>query len=744
MPTARLISEAEQRVLLLQCAWETFGQATAYSRFSWIVTADKAGILGLLEKYIHANAAQGKKKRKIQREIRDRMNEMGDRFGFYFDFKIPTLRELRQAHKQYIEKLKELGGIDHDTLSRNFLHCLKHHKKLTNEFTSRFDMMLVDEFQDTSRTQAEILMLLSGKRLNMWVVGDPCQQIYEWRGAGTDNMLWFIRKTRAKKYYLTDNFRSTQPILNTAYRFLGKRVPSLKREGMLKLLRSHRKENSHGIGAHIYTGTLDKALFFARTILSSNKNLKPTDIAILSRNLSSKTIKEIKEKALANKLKVQFQSSRADRAMKQTIGEPLDWRPGKALSGLYNHPKVKSLLSQSLCKRDFENIRVLRPLATAANALDSTLSPQSFTFKEAWPALKSTQDRDISVTPAVVSRPDAIQVMTIHAAKGLEFPIVLLMKLGKGGPQSFPNPANKEDSRLAYVGATRARDLLILVHTTVKPRKTLSAFGAGLVPIRCNKKESSNSKIMAPSVSTTPPIVAATHLNLYAQCPLKFAAYHEGRFLPNWSHPQSMGSRMHKALEYYLRANMPNDVRSLEQCFQKGLTDGDSPFRKLSGKSLAKMSRAYRELVQRISSTSEKPLAIEKHYRYVQGTSGQVEGVIDALVETRKGVVVLKEWKTSAEVKPDQQLQYELQVRSGVLGMVAQNAHNIQCVEIVPVFSPQNSISAVCSSSFIEESKQMLENVFKDIKDRSYEPKTGKHCKTCQLKPQCPAQRKSR
>ena len=155
--------------------------------------------------------------------------------------------------------------------------------------------------------------------------------------------------------------------------------------------------------------------------------------------------------------------------------------------------------------------------------------------------------------------------MTIHAAKGLEFPVVLLMKLRRGGSRSFPDPRNKEDSRLAYVGATRARDLLILIHTKNKPRKTLRAFGRDLVSIGRHKRgidfdfetSSTHSTITELPILPTPPLVAATHLNLYAQCPLKFAAYHEGRLLPNWSHSQSMGSRMHKALEYYLREGMP-------------------------------------------------------------------------------------------------------------------------------------------------------------------------------------------
>jgi len=196
---------------------------------------------------------------------------------------------------------------------------------------------------------------------------------------------------------------------------------------------------------------------------------------------------------------------------------------------------------------------------------------------------------------------------------------------------------------------------------------------------------------------------------------------------------------MHKALEYYLRAGMPKDALAVDECFRKGFSDGDSSLRRLSGKSETKMRDAYRELVKNIGKTSVQPLAIEQRYRYVQGSSGQVEGVIDALLKTRDGIVVLKEWKTSSEISTTCRLQNEIQARSGVLGMLAQGSYPIHRLDIVPVFSKEHAISDVCSPTFVEESKEMLERVFKDIKDRDYEPKKGKHCKYCQLKPQCPA-----
>lgn len=743
MQSAQLIGEANQRVLLLYSAWEVFGNKHTYSRNSWTESAGNAGLVGLLEQSIRAEMANKQEKQVIHRSIKQRLAELEGRFYLGFDFRIPRLQDLTRTAKRYYEKLRELSATDYEMLSRDFLLCLKRNKKLGREFASQAHSILVDEFQDSSRIQAEILLLISGKYRNIWVVGDPCQQIYEWRGAGPENLIWFIKATKAKKYYLTDNWRSTQMILDCAYHFLSSRVPSLKRNGMLKPLTSKREQMSSENKYHpVYTATLDRALFFINRYLKSNPKINPSDIAILSRKLTKKTVEEIEEKARAIGLKVQFHSSRADRAMEKTIGSPPSWKPGNVLNDLYKHPKIQSLVSRSLRTNDFSDLRTIRPLATAAEALDSTLPPQAFSFREAWPALKITQDREVSVSPAVVNRSDAIQVMTIHAAKGLEFSVVLLMKLGKGGPRSFPNPRDPEDCRLAYVGATRSRDILILVHTVDKPIDTLGAFGNNLLPIRRDRKLTVGQKITAPGILASPPIIAATHLDLYEQCPLKFAAYHEGRLLPKWSIPQSIGSRAHKALEYYLRAGMPSDKASINDCFDRGFQYGDSPIRKLPRKSVAKMKQSYEEIIRTIPEAAHKALAIEQRYRYLQGRDGQIDGVVDAVIEQRDGLTVLKEWKTSKEITSDKRQAYTLQASAGALGIAAQNSHPIHLIEIVPVFSPSKTISLPMNGTFVEETNKKLEQVFRVLKDRKYEPRRGNHCKSCQLKPQCPAWRK--
>ncbi len=738
MKYARLIGEANRRVLLLHCAWETLGMDHAWipshdERARWADRAGKKRIVDQLERCLRAEIAGTKQKRMLMREVCSVTQEK---------YKQLTYAQTRKTIDRYFQRLEEFRSIDLELLSRDFLRLLKQGKKEAKAFASKFDAILVDEFQDTSRIQCEILLLLSGARRNIWVVGDPCQQIYEWRGSGNDNLLWFIKKTKAIRYYLTENWRSTQPILDSAFQFLSSRAPRLARNGMLQQLKSKRDEQPDDRHL-IYGGTLGQGLSFIKQILNHSPDLKPVSIAILSRSLTKAMRIEIKGKARQCGLNVQFHSSTAERSAQELVPslqyDSWGWKPGSVLTKLYRHPAVISLLSTCLSNGDFSSLRDIRPITTAAEALDSTLPSEAFTFSEAWSVLEKTCDREVTVSSAVVGRGDAIPVMTIHAAKGLEFPVVLLMKLSEGNSFSFPHPEKEEDSRLVYVGATRARDLLILVHADKRPKTVLNDFGGNLTLVPRKVSKVAHKKIDVRPMDSIPPIIAATHLDLCEQCRLRFAAYHEGRFLPRWTVEQSMGSRIHKALEYYLRAGIPKDIQIINQCFDNGLRDGDSPLRKLPRTVVEKMKRGYHEIAEELSENFRKVLEVEKRYRYLQGRSGQVEGIVDAVLKSKDGTVVLTEWKTSSAIERTRKHQYELQARAGALGLKAQHSRYVKIVEIVPIFNPKKKISLPYDRDFELQSKEMLKDVFENLKNRKYEPRKGSHCKQCELRRCCPA-----
>lgn len=479
--------------------------------------------------------------------------------------------------------------------------------------------------------------------------------------------------------------------------------------------------------------------------MAESPDLKASSITILSRTLTRSDIQRIQERARQSGFNVQFHSSKPAHAWERTLGIRKEnmpsvcgqWKRGQNLKTLYKLAETKGLIEKALRKKDFEGLRELRAIAHVADAVDSTTQPSvrdNFGFHEVFPALRNVQERDVAVTEAVASKQDHIQAMTIHAAKGLEFPVVVMMTLGK----RFPKPKEREDARVAYVAATRARDALVLVHAKPAPKGTLQKFESRKV-LLAHSFDPTAAGICVPDGNADPPLVAARHLNLYEQCPLKFAAFHEGRFLEPWTIQESVGKRMHKVLEYYLSGDLQGtDVAHVEECLRTGLEDGD-PMRKIPPRSAQQISQAFHELVPLLSRDYRRALEVEKRYRYVQGW-GQVDGVIDAVLEHKNGSRVLVEWKAASEITKSQSERYKLQVRAGALGMMSAHPDlKLTQVEIVPVFEPGNRVRLPYNQAFVDETTEALDSLFMELRNRNYEPTPGPHCKECTLRAYCPA-----
>ena len=123
----------------------------------------------------------------------------------------------RSLYKQYQDRLKSLNAVDFGDLLLEVLTILRNNEDILQEYRDRFKYMLVDEYQDTNTVQYLWLKLLAGKTGNVCVVGDDDQSIYAWRGAEVENILRFERDfPGAKVIRLERNYRSTPAILGAA------------------------------------------------------------------------------------------------------------------------------------------------------------------------------------------------------------------------------------------------------------------------------------------------------------------------------------------------------------------------------------------------------------------------------------------------------------------------------------------------------------------------------------------------
>ena len=126
-------------------------------------------------------------------------------------------KEAARVFRVYNEILRKAGALDFDDLLLRAVDLLRDHPDVRSAWNSRFHYIMVDEFQDTNRSQEELVRLLAGTRKNVAVVGDEDQSIYAWRGARAGNLKRFTQDfPDAKIIRLEENYRSTQTILDAA------------------------------------------------------------------------------------------------------------------------------------------------------------------------------------------------------------------------------------------------------------------------------------------------------------------------------------------------------------------------------------------------------------------------------------------------------------------------------------------------------------------------------------------------
>jgi len=134
-----------------------------------------------------------------------------------FPYFLPLLGKITDVHGRYEKKKKAINSVDFDDLLEKTLSMLQKHENIASFYRRQFQFILVDEYQDTNKIQADFIDLLAREHRNVMVVGDDAQSIYGFRGATFKNIMEFPSLFPGTTIYkLEENYRSTQPILNLA------------------------------------------------------------------------------------------------------------------------------------------------------------------------------------------------------------------------------------------------------------------------------------------------------------------------------------------------------------------------------------------------------------------------------------------------------------------------------------------------------------------------------------------------
>lgn len=447
---------------------------------------------------------------------RSEFNERYSREGF-------RAKVAADVWQKYDDALAAEKALDFDDLIEKPVRLLSQFDDVRKQVQNRFQYIHIDEYQDTNELQGRLANLLAGERKNLFVVGDIDQTIYTWRGATIDNLLEFDRTyPDAKTIVLSHNYRSTKNIVDAANQIIEKNVNRKEKTSVTN------NDEGEAIRVHAAMNADEEARFIAREARRFiMRGERAEEIAVLYRtNFQSRTLEEafLAERVPYKLLGTQFYerkevkdviswarlamdpSRESDRMRavqapargigKVTLGKLVEGRRDqlkpaeaakvaafeKTVQALHEAAKslppsqfVRRIIEESGMKAgyekgaddDLERLENAEEVATLASRHDDMPGVEGIAAFLADAALAGDQDELDRK-----GEKKGVTLMTVHAAKGLEFDTVFVAGLEEG---LFPHEGHdeeerdeEEERRLFYVAITRARKRVFLTLARVR------------------------------------------------------------------------------------------------------------------------------------------------------------------------------------------------------------------------------------------------------------------------------------
>ena len=437
--------------------------------------------------------------------------------------KATTLKD--KVMYRYFYEQRKCYGLDFDDLVYFALYILEHDRGTREKWQERLEYIMVDEFQDIDKDQYSLADILSGYHKNLFVVGDPDQTIYTWRGADVKFILEFdSRHENVKTIYLNTNYRSVPQILAASNALIDKNRERLKKE-----LTAVRPDARKPLYFHAKTSQLEADWITAQMRAMHDGGKTYSQMAVLYRaHYVSRTVEE---SLIRNKIPyvlysgVEFYKRKEikdiicylrmvyagdDVSFLRTVNEPRRGVGRTRIHALKEYAELnrctlyEALLAQldtDLFRRSRarEYVRLIEKYRAIFDGMDLTDLLSGILTESGYELMLRTSgeeerlDNLAELKQAIydfqrkageevtlgnyldhaalftnmdqTDKAQAVKLMTIHAAKGLEFPVVFLCGLSEGifpGKRADTREKLEEERRLAYVAFTRARDRLFL------------------------------------------------------------------------------------------------------------------------------------------------------------------------------------------------------------------------------------------------------------------------------------------
>lgn len=445
--------------------------------------------------------------------------------------------EKAEVFRAYQRALAEANAVDFGDLLCLALKLLRENEDIREYFHAEYMHILVDEFQDTNLAQYEILKALLGRHRNICVVGDDDQSIYSWRGARVENILGFRNDfPDAAVVTLRSNYRSMGKILRIATKVIEHnkrrhpkelfaargeggqvavvRVMSEKEEALF-VLREIKKLQAEGVPisriavlyrTHSQSRPFEEVFRAARLPYRITGGIKffqrkeikdvlaylrvlvnPEDSVSLERILNvpprglggatlSRARKEARTAGVSLLMGLARVADKSGPAMRERITKFLDLilSLAEAARNLDAAQVLEMTLERSGYMEYLRSDTSVQAQERLENVEELVLSVREFVSSSAQTDVGAYLDRVALLQPADEAAGEGVNLMTIHAAKGLEFECVFICGLEEGLLPHFnafgDSKALEEERRLMYVAMTRARDYLCMTFASTRTR----------------------------------------------------------------------------------------------------------------------------------------------------------------------------------------------------------------------------------------------------------------------------------
>lgn len=791
--------------------------------------------------------------------------------------------ELSRAFEKYQNLKIKNNVMDFSDLNTYTLKLFRKRPNILKKYQQQFKYILVDEFQDTNFAQYELLKLLAptSKKTKLTVVGDDSQSIYKFRGASVSNIMQFMKDYKmANQVVLTDNFRSSQIILDSAYKLIRHNDPDtlevkLNISKNLKSMTGQGKEND--INLKILNRDQEEADYIASEIekLITSDGYSPQQIAVLTRaNNHNKPI----ARALSQKA-IPYQFAGPGMLLaRPEVKELISFL--KIITDINDSAALFRVLTMSIFKIDLEDIVKLMSFAKKVNlplyeAIQITLSAEEssenqkikiyrqhvpiisdlslkkidqvnsiikkciskiaresggeilFTFLESSGLLKlmanvkskkqekitlniakffdrirafEMSHEDISVLALIdyidmtmqigdspqaatedVLAENAVHLLTVHSAKGLEFPVVFVANMVDGRfptyhrKEQIPIPESlikeilpqgnfhlQEERRLFYVAVTRAQKKLYLTTSRfygegLRERKIskfiYEALGEEIVreqsakktmekkqlSIFDFKKKTEKSVYLYPSSTN----FSYSQLQTFQTCPLRYKYQYVLNIPTTPTAAASFGSTIHKTLQDLYKKLQTNEVMTTKELIDK-MYDNWIPLGYTSKKFEQKMKKNGESMLAKFYNEffdkKTKILDLEKWFK-IKINNISISGKIDRVDLLKKNKIEIIDYKTG-KPKAEKDAAKDLQLNIYALAATEPALYNKKITDItLTYYYLQNNQKKTfeVSRANLTASRKQIEKIAGEIAKEKFDPKVGPWCSFCPFKINCEA-----